>query len=328
MGRPAARPVVFIHMPEAGMSLYWVTGAKGFIGQNLSRHLAKWGHSVVGLGHGHLTEQDLAANGLHGWLNSSVSASSLNLLLAQYGVPDVVFHLAGGSAVAPSLRAPYEDYERTVQSTAVLLEWLRLESPATAVVYVSSAAVYGADHIAPIAECSVPLPYSPYGFNKYCAELLIQQYACNFNLSASIVRLFSVYGPGLQKQLLWDVAQRLHAQPMRLELGGTGEEMRDWFFIDDAVELLLRASTWAANTVPVVNGATGVGTTVRDTVETLVRDLGCETLPVFTGNVRAGDPRFLVADTTCSDKLGFQARINLATGMQRTADWLKQAMAT
>ncbi len=310
------------------MSLHWITGAKGFIGQNLSRHLAMHGHSVIGLGHGHLTEQDLTANGLHGWLNSSISESSLKLLRVQYGVPEVVFHLAGGSAVAPSLRAPYEDYERTVQSTAVLLEWLRLESPTTAVVYVSSAAVYGSDHFAPIAECSVPSPYSPYGFHKYCAELLIQQYARNFNLSASIVRLFSVYGPGLQKQLLWDVAQRLHAQPMRLELGGTGEEMRDWFYIDDAVELLLRASTWVANTIPVVNGATGVGTTVRDTVDSLVRELGRETPLVFTGNVRAGDPRFLVANTLCSNKRGFQARINLATGMQRTVDWLKQAMAT
>lgn len=310
------------------MSLYWVTGAKGFIGQNLSRHLAKNGHSVVGLGHGHLTDGDLSALGMHGWLNSSVSASSLNLLCAQYGRPDAVFHLAGGSAVAPSLRAPYEDYERTVQSTAVLLEWLRLESPATAVVYASSAAVYGADHTAPIAESTSPTPYSPYGFHKRCAELLIQDYACNFNLSGVIVRLFSLYGPGLKKQLLWDVAQRLRAQPALLEMGGTGEEMRDWLYIDDAVELLLQASTWVASDVPVVNGGTGVGTTVRVTVDTLVRALGKETTQIFTGQVRKGDPRMLVAETTHCNELGFRARIDLGAGIQRTTAWLKQVMAT
>ena len=184
------------------MSLHWITGARGFIGQNLSRYLAAQGHSVLGLGHGHLTDQDLAVRGLQGWLNSSVSAPSLEQLRSQYGMPKVIFHLAGGSAVGPSLRAPHEDYERTVHSTAVLLEWLRLESADTAVVYVSSAAVYGANHTTAIAESNPPAPYSPYGFHKYCAELMVQQYACNYNLTAAIVRLFSVYGPGLRKQLL------------------------------------------------------------------------------------------------------------------------------
>jgi UDP-glucose 4-epimerase len=310
------------------MSLHWITGAKGFIGENLSRHLANRGHSVVGLGHGHLTDRDLAARGLKRWLNSSVSAPSLELLRSQYGLPEVVFHLAGGSAVAPSLRAPHEDFERTVQSIAVLLEWLRLESPDTAVVYVSSGAVYGANHAGPIAESNAPAPYSPYGFHKYCAELLVQQYACNYNVPASIVRLFSVYGPGLRKQLLWDVAQHLRTNPARLELGGTGEEMRDWLYIDDAVELLALASHWAERAVRVVNGGTGIATSVRATVGALVQALGCETEQVFTGQVRAGDPRILIADTRRSTNLGFHPRVSLSTGMQRTAEWLKQAMQT
>lgn len=304
----------------------WITGAKGFIGENLSRHLANRGHSVVGLGHGHLTNHDLAARGLEGWLNTSVSAPSLELLRSQYGLPEVVFHLAGGSAVAPSLRAPHEDFERTVRSTAVLLEWLRLESPDTAVVYVSSGAVYGANHTGPIAESNTPAPYSPYGFHKYCAELLVQQYACNYNLSATIVRLFSVYGPGLRKQLLWDVAQRLQAGPARLELGGSGDELRDWLYIDDAVELLMRAATWAATTVPVVNGGTGIGTTVAATVSELIDALGLKTEQVFSGQVRAGDPRILVADVQRSAAMGFRAQISFAYGIGRTADWLKQRL--
>lgn len=310
------------------MSVHWITGANGFIGRNLSRHLAMRGHSIVGLGHGHLTDQEVAGRGLKGWLNSSVSAPSLELLRSQYGLPEVVFHLAGGSAVAASLRAPHEDFERTVQSTAVLLEWLRLESPDTALVFVSSGAVYGANHAGPIAEWNVPAPYSPYGFHKYCAELLVQQYACNYNLPAAIVRLFSVYGPGLRKQLLWDVAQRLRTNPARLELGGTGEELRDWLYIDDAVELLVLASEWAVRTVPVVNGGTGIGTSVRVTVEALVQALGCKTERVFTGRVRAGDPRNLVADTSHSSSLGFHPRVSLSTGMRHTAEWLTQAMQT
>lgn len=309
------------------MSLHWITGARGFIGQHLSWHLAHRGHSVVGVGHGHLTHDDLAKRGLVSWFNSSVSISSLELLRSQHGSPEVVFHLAGGSAVAPSLRAPHEDFERTVQSTAILLEWLRLKSPDTVLVYVSSAAVYGVNHNGPINESITPAPYSPYGFHKYCAELLVQEYVCNYNLSAAIIRLFSVYGPGLRKQLLWDVAQRLLTKPTKLELGGSGEEMRDWLYIEDAVELLVQASGWANRAVPIVNGGTGVGTCVRTTVDTLFDALKIPAELVFTGQVRAGDPPILVADTTRSKSLGFQPQIDLSAGMQHTADWLKQAMS-
>ena len=308
------------------MSLQWVTGAKGFIGQNLSRQLSTRGHLVVGLGRGQLTDHEIAANGLHGWLNSSITISSLELLRAQYGLPEVVFHLAGGSAVAPSLRAPHEDFERTVHSTSVLLEWLRLESPGTSVVYVSSAAVYGANYAALIAESNIPTPYSPYGFHKYCAELLIHEYACNYNLKASIVRLFSVFGPGLRKQLLWDVANRLRSQSARIELSGTGDELRDWLYIDDAVELLLQATTWVDSKVLTVNGGTGVGTSVRHTVEMLVAALGYESTLEFNGQIRVGDPRILIADTSRSDTLGFNSTVSLMLGIEKTAQWLKQEL--
>ena len=308
------------------MSIHWITGGKGFIGQNLSRRLSGHNNTVIGLGHGNMTDANLASCGLSGWLNSSVSAPSLELLRAQYGLPEVVFHLAGGSAVAPSLRAPHEDFDRTVRSTAVLLEWLRLESPDTAVVYVSSAAVYGTEQVGPIAESAPAKPYSPYGFHKYCAELLVQEYACNYGLPATIVRLFSVYGPGLRKQLLWDLAQRLHAHPALLELGGTGDEVRDWLFIDDAVDLLARAAGWASRSVPIVNGGTGTATTVQETVSLLITALGQRAPSIFTGQVRVGDPKALVANVDRASKLGFTAGIDLATGMHLTADWLKQAV--
>lgn len=309
------------------MNPVWITGAKGFIGRNLSCHLAAQGNRVVGVGHGHMTENELKANGLQGWLNSAVSVSSLELLYRQYGMPAVVYHLAGGASVANSLRAPLEDFERSVASTAALLEWLRLKSPETAVVYASSAAVYGCGHNGPIAESVAPAPCSPYGSHKHCAETLIRDYAFSFGLPAAILRLFSVYGPGLQKQLLWDVAQRLRASPGQLELGGTGEELRDWIYIDDAVVLLDLAATWADTTVPVVNGGTGCGTTVRATVSELLRGMNVVTELAFSGQIRPGDPPALIADTRRSANFGFSPRIDLRTGMTRTGIWLRETIA-
>ena len=309
------------------MSRTWITGAKGFLGRNLAGALAKQGHDVIGLGHGQLTETEASEIGLTGWLNSSVTISSLDLIRAQYGSPDAIFHLAGGSAVAPSMRAPHEDYERTVASTAALIEWVRMEDAGTKVVLASSAAVYGARHASPIAESMSPAPYSPYGYHKLCSELLAQEYALNFHMPLAIVRLFSVYGPGLRKQLLWDIAQRLKAMPSRLELGGNGDEVRDWLFVKDAVDVLTRAADWASASAPIVNGGTGAATTVRATVEAFTAALGVKPEILFSGQVRAGDPRILVANPEKGTELGFRASTSLATGLGQTASWLSQVLA-
>jgi UDP-glucose 4-epimerase len=311
---------------QTNMSLYWITGARGFLGGHLARLLARQGHKVIGVGHGQLTDTEAAEIGLAGWLNASVSTSSLDLLLLQYGLPDTVFQLAGGSAVEPSLRAPLEDFQRTVASMAALLDWVRVKSPDTKIVLASSAAVYGAWHNLAIAETVTPSPTSPYGYHKYCAELLTQEYAHNFQVSVSIVRLFSVYGPGLRKQLLWDIAKRLKINPERIELGGNGDEQRDWLYVDDAVDLLARASTWAATSAPVVNGGTGVATSVRTTVEAFSGALEIRPEISFTGKVRAGDPRVLVANPMHCASLGFRASTSLATGLRQTAAWLSQAL--
>ena len=92
----------------------WITGARGFIGRSLARHLADAGAEVAGVGHGHWP--DAVAAGVGCWVNADIHAASLDLLLARTGPPDVVYHLAGGSAVGPSFANPLEDFERTVHT--------------------------------------------------------------------------------------------------------------------------------------------------------------------------------------------------------------------
>ena len=68
-------------------------------------------------------------------------------------------------------------------------------------------------------------------------ELLCESYARNFGLQTATVRWFSVYGPELRKQLLWDLCHRFKGRPATLEIGGTGNETRDWIHVTDAVSL-------------------------------------------------------------------------------------------
>src|SRR5205807_5394499 len=115
------------------------------------------------------------------------------------GLPDTVFHLAGGSNVGASLQAPFEDFTRTTHTTASLLEWLRINAPRCKLVTVSSAAVYGDTRAEPAEETRPVQPVSPYGYHKLMMEQLCQEYSQVFGLRTAILRLFSVYGEGLRK---------------------------------------------------------------------------------------------------------------------------------
>ena len=97
-----------------------------------------------------------------------------NNCCAMVGPPDYIFHLAGGSSVGASIANPYEDFSRTVATTAELLEWMRLAAQNATLVSVSSAAVYGAGHTGPIREEHALLPFSPYGYHKLMMENLCQ----------------------------------------------------------------------------------------------------------------------------------------------------------
>ncbi|MBR1130070.1 NAD-dependent epimerase/dehydratase family protein [Bradyrhizobium iriomotense] len=302
----------------------WVTGANGFIGRHLVRELAGGGHAVHGVGHGALDPADARALGLQTWINGEVDAANLNALAAAHGLPSHVLHLAGGSSVGLSIERPFEDFSRTVASTARLLEWLRSFAPKSRLIVVSSAAVYGADHAGPIPESAALAPMSPYGHHKLMMEQLCQSYAQSFGIRCAVVRLFSVYGPSLRKQLLWDICSRLRNEQRTLNLGGTGAEIRDWTDVRDVVRLLARVAegTWQAD-FDVINGGSGRGVSVAGIAEGLIGHWGSKTAVQFSGVARPGDPTSLLADNARVLGMNFDWRIPLERGLADYVAWFK-----
>jgi UDP-glucose 4-epimerase len=301
----------------------WITGAAGFMGRYLARALADEGHVVHGIGHGALTDSEKQRLGLRTWLNGEIDAASLNALAA-HGLPSKVFHLAGGSSVGLSIAQPLEDFSRNVVSTARLLEWLRGASPESLVVAVSSAAVYGADHRGPILEGAAPAPMSPYGRHKLMMEQLCQSYAETFGMRTLVARLFSVYGPELRKQLLWDVCSRLQQGEQTLVLGGTGAEIRDWTDVRDVARLLtVIADQPQPETFRIINGGSARGTSVAEITGMLVRNWGTDVAVRYSGVVRPGDPPSLLADDTLLRRLPFDWQITLEQGIADYVKWFK-----
>ena len=295
-----------------------VTGAHGFLGRHVARYLAGAGYTVTGLGHGAWDRAEAESFGLTFWHTADITLDSL---VTYAGEPDVIVHCAGSGSVAFSMLHPHQDFVRTVSATAAVLEYVCLHSAHTAVVYPSSAAVYGAAERLPIRENDGRRPASPYGVHKSMAEDLCRSYANHFGVSVAIVRFFSVYGDGLQKQLLWDACSK--AARGDSTFFGTGHELRDWLHVQDAASLMHFAALHASAACPVVNGASGEGLTVHEVLAEIFRACGSTAALGFSGTPRPGDPVGYHADVSAARAWGWQPGVAWRDGMARYVSWFQ-----
>lgn len=299
-----------------------ITGGLGFLGRATALCFKRKGYKVVGIGTGCCDLVTSQTYGFDHWLDSIVTMSGLMTLDYSF---DVIVHCAGNGSVGYSITNPFEDYKKNVDSTVQLLEYMRLNQQGAVLIYPSSAGVYGAKDDTPIREVDSLNPISPYGFNKRVAEELCESYSKSFGLSITIVRFFSIYGPGLTKQLLWDASIKLTSAKNDAEFWGTGDETRDWIHVDDASRMILTLAEFKSPFC-VFNGAGGKRLTVMHVLSQLKEHLGATATIVFNGIVRQGDPRFYHADISKITQLGWHCTVPLDTGLKQYALWYKAHM--
>lgn len=298
----------------------WVTGANGFIGTHLVDALVAGGARVIGFGRSRPTSEGRFGGG--SFYSGGVTVECLESAIDAHGTPRGVYHLAGGATVAQSLEKPLDDFNRTVVTAAALLDVLRRHAPKCPVAVASSAAVYGAGHDGPISVAADLRPFSPYGQHKRIVEQLAETYATAYGQPIVIARLFSIYGNGLRKQLLFDLCSKLAGGSGEIVLGGTGQEMRDWCHVSDVVDLLERLLATARPDLTIHNGGGACPASVRQIVEQVRNAWGEDRDISFSGESRPGDPFSLLADCA-SLPPDFSWRVGLTQGISEYVAWFR-----
>jgi UDP-glucose 4-epimerase len=231
--------------------------------------------------------------------------------------PDLVIH----AAAWPDWR---QDPERTLAmlqvhtlGTANILEAAR-KTRVKRVILLGSAGEYG-NSSAPLAETDKARPVDPYSVSKLAATELALTYYRSFGVASTVVRPFVVYGPGEPDSRLFPSLFAAVRAGQTEAPFTSGEQVRDFVYVDDVAEGILRATATELAAGEVINLGTGVGTRVRDAVLAALEVSGGRLEPRFGAlPYRPGEPPFLVANTTfCRDLLGWAPTTSLEGGLAK-----------
>ena len=291
-----------------------VIGSKGFIGSEAIRYYQSRGYAVIGCD---ITAGDNSTD----YFQVESNEPNYNEIFRQ-ARPDLCLNASGAASVPISFDEPFMDFQLNVINVLRMLEAIRLESPEIAFINVSSAAVYGTPSQLPVRENDRIAPISPYGWHKRQSEIICREYADLYNLRTCSVRVFSAYGPGLMKQLFWDLYQKIKKRKV-IELLGTGDESRDYIFVED---LVCASETIAINAKlqgEVINVATGTETTIRQATKIFIKALGWDGEINFSGSKRKGDPENWCADISKIKEMGYSSEFSLEAGLKRYCRWLQ-----
>jgi UDP-glucose 4-epimerase len=307
---------------------FLVTGGAGFIGSHIAQMLVGSGQEVRvldDLSYGSLDNLAAVAGRLD-FVESDVRSETA-MSSAMSGV-DCVIHLAAISSVPRSVENP------TLTSSVNLLGSLNVLDQARRagvkrVVVASSAAVYGQSPEPVKTESLAPGPTSPYAADKVAVEIMCRVFCSLYGLETVALRYFNIYGPrqtagtGYASVIPLFLGQMLQGEPP--VIFGDGLQTRDFCYIDDVVQAtVLAATSPAVRHGETINIGSGKSITILELVKTMNDLFGANLAPVHAPP-RPGDVRHSRADISLATRLlGYSPQVPLATGLARTATWLRE----
>lgn len=310
------------------MSKYVVTGGAGFIGSALVRGLLRQGAERVtvidNLLSGH--EENLEE------VATYVDFERADIRCYEQIAPilrgaEVVFHEAAIPSVPRSIADPVPSHEVNIDGTFEVLRACA-DGGVKRVVYAASSSAYGDTAVLPKVETMLPSPRSPYALQKLVGEYYLSVFSLCFGLETVALRYFNVYGPRQDPSSPYSGVLSLFMKCLlerrRPTIFGDGEQSRDFTFVEDVVDLNLKAAVAKGVSGQVYNGGNGGRITLNQAWEMLQKIEDVRIDPVY-GPPRAGDVRDSQADTTRAiADLGHAPRYSFEDGLRATLEWYRK----
>ena len=314
-----------------------ITGGLGFIGSNLARRLVGLGADVSIIDSlipdygGNLfnisgIEDRLAVSRSDVRDNSAIDKLVLD--------KDVIFNLAGQVSHIDSMNDPYTDLEINCRSQLSLLEACRKHNPAAKIVFAGTRQVYGQPDSLPVTEDHLVRPVDVNGINKAAGEYYHLVYNDVFGVRSCSLRLTNVYGP---RQLIKHNRQgfigwfiRLVVEDREIDIYGDGSQIRDFVFVDDAVDAFLRAGTSEECNGGVYNVGGSEAINLRDLTTKLLEVAGTGRVryvewPLEKKAIDIGD--FYADCSKLTQTVGWQPTTSLDKGLARTVAFYRNHLA-
>jgi nucleoside-diphosphate-sugar epimerase len=312
------------------MSSFLVTGGAGFIGSHLTEELIRRGERVRvvdSLITGH--RKNLAHLSGIDFLEGDLA----DLAVAKRAVEgvDYVLHQAAIPSVPRSVDDPITSNRANIDSTLNLLVAAR-DAGVKRVVYAGSSSAYGNTPTLPKHEDMPTNPLSPYALQKLVGEQYMLMFTTLYGLETVTIRYFNVFGPRQDPSSPYSGVISVFAKAL-LEntaptIYGDGEQTRDFTYVANVVDGVLRAVKAPEASGKVVNVATGSRISLNKLFETM-RDAVGSRLEVKYGPMRHGDVKDSLADITrARTLLGYEPSVSLEAGLKKTLDWYRSPSPT
>jgi len=324
--------------PHVGYKKVLVTGGAGFIGSNVAEFLLSRGDDVVivdevndyydvKIKEGNLKHlRELVKGSPHRLSIYKGDICDENFMTNVFEMenPEWVCHMAARAGVRPSIQDPFVYIHSNIRGTTLLME-LSNKFRIKNFVFASSSSVYGGSTSTFFSEDeNVDNPVSPYAASKKACELLAYTYHHLYNLNVSALRFFTVYGPrGRPDMAPFKFIDRV-SRGLRIHKFGDGSSSRDYTYISDIVDGVVRAID-RPHEYEVFNLGKGDGTSLNDFIGLVQKHVGKEANIKIMPD-QPGDVPYTCANVMKAHKLlGYKARVSFEDGIRKTALWYKNA---
>lgn len=309
-----------------------VTGGAGFIGSHVCDSLLKRGDFVVCLDNfNDYYDPKFKKENISEYLHDKTfklykkdicDFDSLKNIFEKEK-PDKIIHLAARAGVRQSIKSPLIYYETNVKGTLNLLE-LAKDFKIKNFVFGSSSSVYGDREQGPFSENDkVDNPISPYAATKKAGEELGYTYYCLYQLSVICLRFFTVYGPRGRPDMAIRKFSALINQDKKIEIYGDGNTYRDYTYISDIVDGILKALDKDWN-FEIINLGDNNPVKLTYLIKLLEQNIGKKVM-IKKRPIQKGDVTITYAEISkAKDLLGWSPKVKIEKGISKTIHWFKE----